>query len=226
MMDQDPTYTLWHPTLQHKPDGTSVIMVNVTPGAYDRMPTGPRAFFKRILEDIGVNADPRTWEILVYRSRYHGEPEETASWRVRWPINWRLSITLTQPLAQLPPLDGEYFESYAFSGDPQWHTSDQENVACLVIADFQRKSTANRARTMVKRAAAVARTEQGETAVPPKFYGVEIGELFYQWQINLGQFPNTFFEHGADYALRIEAVCRQAGGITTFDERALEWDEL
>jgi hypothetical protein len=225
-MDQDPIYTLWHPTLQHKPDGTSAITVNVTPGAYDRMPTGPRTFFERILEEIGVDADPQTGEILVYRSRYHGEPAETASWREKWPINWRLSITLAQPLAKLPPLDSEYFESYAFSGDPQWHKSDNANVSCLVIADFKSKSTSNRARTRIKRAAANERSGQGEPIVPPEFFGVEIGDLFYQWQINLGQFPNTFFEHGADYALRIEDVCRQAGGITAFDERALEWSEL
>jgi hypothetical protein len=85
----EPTYTLWHPSLQLEPKGSSVVSVNVTPAACDTMANGPREFFKRILGDLGVDAEPASWSVWTYRSDYHGDRSEDVPCLERWPVNWR-----------------------------------------------------------------------------------------------------------------------------------------
>ncbi len=226
-MEQDPTYILRHPSLNQGNDGSSIITLNITPFAALMLPNGPKEFYTELLNDIGVTAEAKSWEILAYRSNYHGERDEPEQWRDLWVKNWRVAISLTSPISALPPLQDEYMETYAYAGEPRWHESKEElTIGCLIIADFRSKEAADEAEAAIDSSIEVQQLAEEISAPSPEFYSVEIGGMFYQLQIFLGHFSETFFENGAAYALAVENVCREVGGITSFDERADEWDEV
>jgi hypothetical protein len=96
----------------------------------------------------------------------------------------------------------------------------------MIIADFKREKAAEAARTKILRSRAVKQAIASGSATPPDVFSIALDSLFHQEQVYLGQFPRSFFESGATYARSVERVCRTAGGITSFEERAAEWDEI
>jgi len=226
-MELDPTYLIWNPSLNQKDGSSSSITFNITPFAVLNFPKGPKEFYVQLLGDLGIGIEPSSWDIIVYRSNYHREEEETKNWQDHWKKNWQVSITLNSPIFELPALLEEYVETYAYSGDPQWYESnDQQEIGCMIIADFKDKTSAEKAKSAINTSDKIQKLAKDISAPSPKIYSVGIGNVCYQIQIFLGLFPESFFENGAAYALAIENICNQRGGITSFDKRANEWGEI
>lgn len=224
-MELDPTFYLWNPTLKQGSDALSIVTLNITPGASDRLINRPQSFFIQILNDIGIVAKPKSWDILIYRSNYHGERDKNKDWREQWPKNWRVSISLSETLSVLPLLRDEYTETYA-SGLVINKPEDELMIGCMIIADFQNEKTLNNARSAINQSYDIKRLAMEISASTPKFYCIRLGQMFFQMQIYLSKFNESFFNTGAPYALAIEDICRKANGITSFDQRANEWGEL
>lgn len=227
-MDSDPTYTLWHPTLITE-NSQSQIGINITPGAYDKMPSGPKSFFENLLDDIGLKATVETWEILTYRSNYQGLRDKKADWMEKWPINWRIKITLVNKTKDLSFVTNEYFESYAYSSDPSYHLHDKdkmEKTTCLIISDFNENANLIKTQNKIENSELLKEMRKSlHTTQIPNFYVVNIGDTFFQLQIFLGQFPDSFYSEGAEYAKAVEKICLEGHGITSFEKRTDEWDE-
>lgn len=227
-MDLDPTYTLWHPALITK-NGQSQIGINVTPGAYDKMPSGPKSFFENLLDEIGLKAAVESWEILTYRSNYQGLRDKNSDWMEKWPINWRIKITLVDTIKDLSFVGNEYFESYAYSSDPAYHLHDKEKMektACLIISDFNDNADLIKTKNKIEDSDLLKEMRKSLNIKQiPDFYVVNIGNTFFQLQIFLGEFLNSFYSEGAAYAKAIEKICSKEGGITSFEKRTDEWDE-
>ena len=221
-MDENPTYYLWNPVLQKDKEDRTVVILNMTPGEYGRLPEESLEIPQKILKDLGLDARPQSWKVLGYRSSYQGEGEEAEEWQDRWPVNWRVEILLDRPIAHLPVLVRESIGTIAFDPAvlPQDHDGEGEKVAAMVIADFQRENHVNKARAKINQLAI------DRDAPVPQYYRVRIGNLFVQEQINLGEYDPAFFEDGAEYMQTVERICESAKGITNFEERTYEWDEL
>lgn len=200
--------------------------MNVTPFAYDLMPGGPNSFFTQILRDVGVENAAESWQILTYRSGYHGEREQTAHWTDRWKKNWRLTITVADPLSGPLPFESEFYDTRASSADPQWHEAEELSPGCLVIADFNNEEQAHEAKRQILASDEIRSLVQAASGTEPEFEGLDLDGQFYQWQIYLGKFPESFFEAGADYAVAVEEICLRQGGRVSFEERMAAWGTL
>lgn len=221
------TYILWHPALIHNTDDSSTVTFNVTPMATNKMPRGPKKFFTQFLKEINISSKADTWEVLPYRSNYLGIKYKPSSWEDSWKKNWRITIKLAEPILKPPVWQDEFIESYAFSTAPERHNTDEKTtICCMIIADFQTKKAIENTKRAISRSIQLQRLAMENLAPQPEFYDVNIGKKFFQLQISLGQFPQAFFENGAAYAVAVETLCRDQGGITDFYDRVNEWGDL
>ncbi|AFZ26217.1 hypothetical protein Cylst_4111 [Cylindrospermum stagnale PCC 7417] len=225
-MEQDPTYIIWHPSLKQKDEFSSIITFNITPIATLDFPTEPKEFYIQLLADIGIDIEPKSWDIVAYRSNYYRDLE-SQDWQDYWTKVWRVVINLNGHIDKLPKISEEDIETYAYALDSQCNeNNNQKEIGCIIIADFQSKTSAEKAKVAVQNSEKIQQLAQDISAPVPELYNLEIGENFYQIQIVLGTFPESFFINGAAYALAIENICNQLGGITSFDERVNEWGEI
>jgi hypothetical protein len=226
-MDLDPTYYAWHPSLHLTTEGLTIVTINLTPCSSSSPPSG-RAFVVQLLREIGMDVDIvdiRFWNVLAYRSNYHGDLEQSAHWRDRWQKNWRLAVTL-ENAARLPILQHEYKGTFALSDAQEVSLDDEKTVGCMIISDFKNQNDANTAKKKIQCSRRPSVTNGDDSAPDPEFLTIDLGTKFVQLQIYLGKFATAFYELGADYAFAVDADCRRAGGITSFDQRANEWGEL
>lgn len=213
-------YHLWHPRLRQ--DGALVF--NVTPGEQASPPVASRKFMADLLKTFRLSAEPGRMEIFTYRSGYHSEPD-ASDWEDRWPVNWRIALFAASPIQWNPRLKHEYIGTMAF--DPVGIDEEPPSeYGCLIIADFETVAAAETCRNKIRDSKPVSGLRQKQKALEPEFERVVLGEFLIQEQICLGRFPDKFFQRGAKYAMAVEKVCRGAGGITTFEERATEREEL
>jgi len=199
--------------------------INITPGSSFSPPVG-RTFVDQLLKEMGVGVGIRFWDVLTYRSNYHGDREKSAHWRERWPKNWRLAVTLENAVPRLPLLRHEYKETFAFSDPQELSLDDEAVIGCMIISDFKTNKDAETAKNEIQCSKRLSEIAKDYSAPNPEFLTINLGAEFVQLQVYLGKFSVKFYEAGADYALAVDAACRKAGGITSFDERANEWDEL
>lgn len=199
----EPTYLIWTPRVT-RTDGAWSIRFNATPHSALDWPEGGEDFYTQLLRDMGVESTASSWNVVPYRSRYHGVPE-AQDWRDRWKRNWRVTITLQRPLASAPTFE-EGYEAEAFAAETP--LSDQD-MRAFVLADFPDRGRAEGARAVIQK---MARENM-------EFELFEVEQSFWQLQIDLGPRDEPFFHGNADAAQRIEAACRDAGGWPTFDER-------
>jgi hypothetical protein len=226
-MERNPTYILWHPVLIHNTDGFKIVTFNVTPMATNKMPKEPKKFFTQFLKEINISSKADTWEVLPYRSNYLGIKYKPGSWEDFWGKDWRITIKLAEPILKSPVWQDEFIASYAFSPAPEWHNTDEETtICCMIIADFQTKRARENTKRAISSSIQLQRLAMENLAPQPEFYDVNIGKKFFQLQISLGQFPQTFFENGAAYAVAVETLCRDRGGITDFYDRVNKWGDL
>lgn len=200
----EPTYLIWTPRAW-KDRPHQAVRFNVTPLSALDWPTAGEAFYSELLSDIGVRAGSVSWDVLPYRSRYHGDPD-AADWEDRWKRNWRVEIALDEQLVDLPAFE-EGYETQAFAAaDP---LPDGNALRALVLADFRKKEDAEEAVAEIR---SLART-------PVDFELFSVEGAFWQLQIDLGAQPVDSFRRPTQYADRIENACRTAGGWPTFNER-------
>ena len=141
--------------------------------------------------------------------------------------NWRISIKLSEPLVVSPDWSDEFIESYALSTTPKWHINQEKSmIGCMIIADFNSETARENTKMAINSSTPVQQLAREIMAPQPKLSSVNIGDKFFQLQIYIGKFSESFFENGATYALAVEKICRQLGGITDFYERINRWGEL
>lgn len=221
-MSPDPTYTLWHPRLIIQNGYATSFHFNATPFAALNFPTGSQEFFDDILEAFAIPTTAKSWLIRPYRSGYHGE--DTGDWRDRWTKNWHVRIGFSAVVSNLPVFEEEYYETYAFTGEPEHYTKDHDHLDCRIIADFQTREDRKAALNTLHALSDTKLPENLDQELETE--DIDIGDVFYQLQICLPQQPESFFSSGAALAVRLEELCKNAGGIVSFDQRADEWDEL
>ncbi len=224
-MEVDPNYTIWHPRMFSSSDG-DVIVFNVTPSAYDKMASGPSDFFENFLKDLGISVKIKRWDVLAYRSNYHGERDDDCGWNSIWPVNWKVSVILKENLTDFFDFHFEYIETYNYPVDIDLVMKLPDELNCLLISDFRTKNELLQAREEISS----LNRNRGLDGVGLfrniEFNDFKIHKNCFQLQINIGNFPVHFYESGADAALIVEDICRHAGGITSFDERANNWGEI
>lgn len=203
----EPTYLLWTPRIA---DGE--VRVNVTPGSVDRWPKGSPEFYGQLLADLGLAGEtPESWTVLPYRTSYHGPDHPTGNPRVDWKKNWLVRVRTKKPPE--PRVFPGVLDTEAFDSGPEERESG--GMACMVIADFATSQKADAAKgTLLE--------EFGEEIARDDIETVEVGGApFWQLQINVGRFPESFFAEDAPRARRIEGRCRELGGWPTFEERVI-----
>ena len=225
-MEQDPTYIIWHPSLNNQDEDYSSIVFNITPIATLNLPENSRYFYIQILETLGINVSPKSWNVIAFRSNYYRDLE-TQYWKDCWPISWRVKIALNGSISNIPESSEEDIETYAYPTDVSWNECDEpQEIGCKIIADFKSPISTKYVHMAISSSEEIQKLAKDISAPPPQLVGVNIGNKFFQLQIFLGIFPESFFANGADYALAIENICNQLGGITSFDERVNEWGEI
>lgn len=203
----EPTYLLWVPRVTS--DGTAV-RFNVTPGSVDRWPVEDPEFYATLLADLGVDGRPVRWSADLYRASYHGPDAPVGDPRVDWKRSWR--VTVHADPAPEPRVFEEVHETEAFDAGPE--APEPADVPCLVVADFATRGDADAAR------AAVAPEIAGGDAACETIE-VDGTPPFWQLQVEVGRFPQAFYDADAPLARRIQARCRELGGWTTFEERVI-----
>jgi hypothetical protein len=198
-METEPTYTLWTP----RRVGRHAVRFNATPASRLEWPEAGADFYGHLLRDLGVDGEVTGWEVLPYRTRYHGRPD-AEDWRDRWKLNWRVTVEL----ASAPARDG-FDDVYETDGISYGKPMVVEDVHALLIADFPDRERADAARsTLVDLADA-----------EPAFESFEVAGEFHQLQIDLGPRPQAYFSAGGNEVEEIQRACRDAGGWPTFEER-------
>ncbi len=171
-MEQDPTYIIWHPSLNNKDENSSSISFNITPIATLDLPKNSRDFYIQILETIGINIDPNYWDIITYRSNYYRDLE-AKYWKDYWSICWRVNITLNGHISGLPKLSEEDIEIYAYDLDSPWNEgNDPPEIGCMIIADFKNETLAEKVKTAINSSAKVQKLAKDISAPTPEFYSV------------------------------------------------------
>ena len=216
----DPSYYLWHPTLVSH-DGRSAIFVNVTPTLYQDIPAGPLSFFTRLLADIDVPAQARGVTIVHTRCPYNGWGDDASDWRDAWPLNWQVFIDIDPEDIEYEMAE-EYYETEALGGNQNEHAigihagKTLHSVGCLIIADFRNAASAEAA----KREIGALRLDR------LSFLEKRIGRICVQVQIHLGDVDQSYFQGPMPEVARVHEIIARHGGLTSFDRRANEWDEL
>jgi hypothetical protein len=215
-----PNYFIWHPRL--RADG--VLVFNVTPGEQSQLSARSKTFIKELVRSLKIKSSLKSFEVLAYRSSYHGEPDAEA-WEDRLPVNWRVTATLAKPPDQLPRLKHEFVGTTAFSVESLDEPPPKE-IGGMVIADFQTMKEAEKAQSKIGASVKIHKLARAQRSPLPAFELVEPGASLVQMQIYLGIFPEPFIKTAAKYVSAVESICRSNGGITNFEERAAEWDEF
>ncbi|MDJ1471069.1 hypothetical protein QNI19_08385 [Cytophagaceae bacterium DM2B3-1] len=219
----DPTYIVWHPCVGRNSTDKTIVTVNVTPLGFDKIPNGPASFFDALLADIGLTYKASSWSILPYRSNYHADKETNKHWQERWLYNWRIAIMILEELTGQRLFDDEYFETYAYSFD---FLLPEQEINCIIISDFRSFQDRDNAHDSILQSETIKSIRQVLAVSEPEFYYVDIGRDFFQLQIDLGVFAESFFQTDFPYATMVEKICESCGGITSFDQRANVWGEL
>jgi hypothetical protein len=217
------TYILWHPRLTGGTNNLpNSISFDVTRLASQLPPYGSNAFYRTLLADMGVRAGVISWDVLPYRSRYHGELE-SRRWQEQWPINWRISVRTSPVIRELPPQTDEYTETLAFP--TQANKNDSDHVNCIVRADFRMGAVDDQVEDNVRHQFAMAEKKTGGDHVNLSMERFPIGKEFLQLQIDLGEHKESEFLKIVPVALQVERVCHYLGGICYFEQRANAWGE-
>jgi hypothetical protein len=217
------TYILWHPRLSGGKNNTpNNISLDVTRLASQLPPYGSSDFYCTLLADMGVHTDVISWDVLPYRSRYHGEPE-SKRWQEQWPVTWRVSVRTSPAIRELPLQTDEYTETFAFPR--QAKRNDRDNVNCIVIADFRLSAVDDQIGDEVRHQFAMAEKKIDGGQVDLSIERFLIGKKFLQLQIDLGEYKKSEFLKIVPVALEVERVCHHLGGICYFEQRANTWGE-
>jgi len=210
-----PTYYLWHPRLDFSSNTKGNLLLSVTSLSAPNIPIGSIDFCQQILEDLGVDGIVTSWEVIPYRSKYHGEIEAD-NWKDIWKLNSRLVIR-GEFKGNPQTFDQEYYETEAFSPNPDSYV---RLVFANIISDFESQQQRVIAKCEVENLL--------DGTVDIRTYDVEeidICSQFFQLQIMIGPFDESAFLDREHLLEDILEICRRSGGITHFDTRAEHWGE-
>jgi hypothetical protein len=204
-MKADPTYLIWTPRVILKSHTDLAIRFNITPMTVVHWPIGDEQFYAHLLRDIGIHASPTSWEVIPYRSQYHGNPE-ASDWRDRWKLNWR--VTVNTDTAYYKAINfNEGYETDAFSASAA--ISADAAMHAFVIADFPSSTDAVCAQTVIGHSLDIS----------PQFEVFSVQGLFWQLQVELGPRNTDYFYESSPEVRHIEELCREQKGWPTFTER-------
>ena len=212
-------YYLWHPRSR----SGDVIAVNVTPGEQHTPPTKAKRFLGHLCESLSIDPNAlQEVDILEYRSTYQADLTSD-DWEDRWPLNWRILLRMKRTVP-LPRFRREYVATGAFDAAGMDRT--RTRATCLVISDFESEKDAKRCRERILSSTSLRKYARHYRVAAPRFDRVSLGKIGVQEQIEIGTFATSFFRDGPDYAEAVDSTCRENGGITNFEERTIERDEL
>ncbi len=197
---------VWSPKLVD----ARVVEVLVTRGDISGIANGTVEFADTLLETLSVTAEVSTWRVSAFRTRYFSEYIGEEDWRDTWQPVWRVRIETSSPIAGIPELAEEGVGTDV--GDDSWtpenRLRDDDDVKCLVIADFATGTTLAYAKSLV-----------GNLFESPDFREVTIADGIQQLQIEAGPFPAHFFAEGAGLAEQVVEACQALGGTVHFQQR-------
>jgi hypothetical protein len=100
-----------------------------------------------------------------------------------------------------------------------------KRVKCLIIADFESLTDADRSRERLLSSDRLERMRKDAKTDALEFERVIIRDDIVQEQIDAGSFPTAFFRKPSAYVEEIEKICRACNGLTRNEERISERDE-
>jgi hypothetical protein len=209
------SFYIWNPRIATDSDQVECIVTGCD------VPGIPRseAFISFLLGELGVDAKPESWNVTWCRSNYYTDYRDEPDWQDVWQIAWRLVITMGR---LVPP---KRFKRPAvpwleidFTGE-DWLKKPDHDLTCLVNADFGKEADLQTAREAILGDPGIREMQAQSGSGQPVFAYTRVLGKYYQLQIMLGRFADTFYENGADYAGRILEICRRHKGTTHTSER-------
>ncbi|AFZ26467.1 hypothetical protein Cylst_4377 [Cylindrospermum stagnale PCC 7417] len=133
------TYTLWNPIINSDRTGCSF---DVTPGLY-QVASGTLDLMKEFLQCLGIEAEPREWNIEPFCSAYYSEDMVSEYYQSRHLMAWRVNISFTQTYREYSDLEFCMFNPVAvWNGkDDTWEEMedswDWKSMQYIAIVDFE-----------------------------------------------------------------------------------------
>jgi hypothetical protein len=199
-------YLVWNPTIVQGREPPTLEMV-VTDSDSDQIADGTDEFVGGLLRDLEIELKPTRWTLTTYRSLYYSDYLDEG-WEGRWPIVRKVRVELPAVPYKLPVARYGWIHTNATdsSWTPEKHSLNLPSARCLVVADFANASALDRAK-----AAVLGRGEFGGALT---FARSEAFAVFPQLHIDMGDFPNSFYEAGAVDAEKLIGLLDQLGGST------------
>ena len=184
--------------------------------------TGTDEFINGLIQDIGVETEAVKWTLNPFRSTYYSDFGKTDDWRLKWVINWKVRVELAENANLSGTINSPVIETNAF--DVSWLSAkfpgDESILRCYVIADFESEAHLKQAQNSIlefieHNSDLPVLKSEANIGFPIFTESLLLGK-YCHLEIDLGEFPSSFFRDGADYAERIVEICRQNRGSTNY----------
>jgi hypothetical protein len=202
-------YLIWNPTIVEGREPPTLEMV-VTDSDSDQIADGTDQFVVGLLRDLEIDLTPTRWRLTTYRSLYYSDYLDDG-WEGRWPVVRKVRVELPATPYRLPIARYGWIHTNATdaSWTPEKHSLNLRSARCLVVADFANAAALERAKAVV-----IAAHTRGEVGGALTFACADAFGAYPQLQIDMGDFPNAFYEDGAVDAEKVIRLLDQAGGST------------
>lgn len=124
------TFSLWN----MRGDGDTSVSLFVTAINVQELGSGTEDFFRTVLRDVGLEAEPSAWHVSTPFATSYLAAEETADWRDRWWLTWDVEISVDTSATD--KLLEHVVDTFAF--DESWTGVESSPEAFVVIASFGR----------------------------------------------------------------------------------------
>jgi|SRR5215213_5263 len=226
------TYLLWSPSLDEKRTTLSFLATAVN---IQRIAKGTQEMIEGMLTNLGVeNVSFQTWTTdNRFITNYLTDDPESDDWQDSWAETWEIAVQLSSPVNLNKD---QYYPTRTFEIDRSWDgDSTIFPVECVVIGNFDRPETLNRAqqvfeklKTLIDNPSVIDELKAMVPEADADLFENIRRELSptsktRTWQaqqllISLGPVEADFFEGGARAATVIADLCHALGGTTTHEE--------
>lgn len=213
-------YFLWHP----RRSGNAKVALDVTPGEKWNAPEPSAEFLALLARRLRTRSKIIGARILPFRSSYYSDPDAT-DWEDAWRIAWLLTLEFDVAEPSLPGWQNEYLGLVGYDA-ATFGSPAPARISCVIGVDNLAPQTGDQYRPLITGDSTLMELRGSLGAPEPRFSRFAIGQGIVHERIDLGTFAEGFFAAGADYARRVEGICRETGAFTNFETRSIEADEF
>ena len=226
------TFWLWHHHYDAKARTYTFFATAVNVQGLNR---GTDKMVKQMLKDIGLDIAPRKWTLKLTATDYISDADAGEAIEDQWMVTGELILEVDSPVhVDLPPPGIAMTTAW----DDTWRVGEATTPSLLVVADFRRETTADKAADALARLASGATADALTEAVHEGFpriakknleeVGLEAGWDFdvdtcseaRQLHLKLPTKTSSLKEAAA-IAAKLEAVIQLMGGTVRWRDRYL-----